>query len=145
MLLQSESDDVIRSGMSTNTDTDRLFAEIADKLKKEAYAAGWRDAFAAINKLAENVAPPEGAMNLVGPVLPAKPSANGAGKPLTQGTTPFYIVETLRAKPGLTAGEIIEALREEGHSAPENSIRTNIYRLKERRLIVLRHKKWFVT
>ena len=49
--------------MSTNTDTNRLFAEIAEKLGKEAYAAGWRDAFAAINKLADEVPPPESGAN----------------------------------------------------------------------------------
>ena len=66
--------------MSTNTDTNRLFAEIAEKLGKEAYAAGWRDAFAAINKLADEVPPPESGANLMGPTLPVRPSANGAGR-----------------------------------------------------------------
>jgi hypothetical protein len=78
--------------------------------------------FAAINKLADEVPRPESGANLMGPTLPVRPSANGAGRPLTQGTTPFYIVEALKAKPGLTAGQIVEALGEEGHTAPENSI-----------------------
>ncbi|MDR6660270.1 hypothetical protein J2W51_002840 [Tardiphaga robiniae] len=125
-----------------------MFAEIADKLKKEAYAAGWRDALAAITKMASEAAPPE-VISLVGPTQPPKPvvgggNGGGAGKPLTQGTTPFYVVEALKMKPGMTAGQIIDTLRDQGHTAPDNSIRTNIHRLKERRLIVLRHGKWFV-
>ena len=72
-------------------------------------------------------------------------STVGAGRAsLTPGTTPYLIYSLLSGRPGLAPSEIISYLDEQGHSAPENSVRTNIHRLKERDLIVNRHGKWFV-
>src|ERR1700722_20272365 len=131
--------------MNDNTSPMQAFTELADQIRRSAYADGWRDAMAAIAKAVGELAPGE-IPDAIGPNAPLK-SINGAinthKSSLTMGTTPYYIVGALRANPGLTPAEIIQALQESGHKAPENSIRTNIHRLKERRLIVARHGKWF--
>lgn len=129
--------------MATNTDVDRLFAEATEKMKSEAYAAGWRDALAAVGKAVSAVEPPEAGLLASGSFFVATPAATARAS-LTPGTTPALIYALLSARPGLTPSEIISALAEQGHAAPENSIRTNIHRLKSRQLIVNRHGKWFV-
>jgi len=131
--------------MNENTDPMQAFTELADKIRKTAYAEGWRDALSAVAKAVGDLAPTD-FQDVIGPSAPLKiiNTPPGSGKSsLTMGTTPYYIVGALKAKPGLTPAEIIQALQEAGHKAPENSIRTNIHRLKERKLIVARHGKWF--
>lgn len=130
--------------MGTNSDTDRLFAEAAEKMKSEAYASGWRDALAAVAKAVSTVGPPEAGMTPAGAGLFAATTTGTAKASLTPGTTPALIYSALMDRPGLTPAQIISALGEQGHSAPENSIRTNIHRLNKRQLIVNRHGKWFV-
>jgi hypothetical protein len=131
--------------MNTNIDANTLLAEATERLKAEAYAAGWRDALAAVAKAVSSVSPPEAGTTIVLPKPPPPPASSSTSTPtLTPGSTPAMIYSVLSAHQGLTAGQIIEALGEQGHSAPENSIRTNIHRLKDRQIIVLRHGKWFV-
>jgi hypothetical protein len=130
--------------MNANTDADRLFAEATERMKSEAYAAGWRDALAAVAKAVSTVEPPQGGEAGNGAAFFAATGMGVAKASLTPGTTPALIYSLLTARPGLTPSEIINHLGEQGHSAPENSIRTNIHRLKDRQLIVNRHGKWFV-
>ncbi|MBI5262833.1 MAG: hypothetical protein HY852_13555 [Bradyrhizobium sp.] len=123
------------------------FTDLAEKIRRSAYADGWRDAMAAVAKAVGEMTPGE-VQDVIGPAVQLK-LINGTGSSTTKtklimGTTPYFIVRALEAKPGLTPAEIIQALQDAGHSAPENSIRTNIHRLKERKLIVARHGKWFV-
>jgi len=135
--------------MSDNTDPMTAFTELADKIKRSAYADGWRDAMSAVAKAVSDLAPDM--PDVIGPPSQIKYSNGfdsapdaGAKSKLTVGTTPYFIVGALKSKPGLTPSEIIQALQEAGHTAPEASIRTNIHRLKARRLIVARHGKWYV-
>ena len=128
--------------MNANTDVDRLFAEATERMKNEAYAAGWRDALAAVGKAVSAVEPPEAGLLASASFFVAAPTTT-AKTALTPGTTSALIYALLTAKPGLTPSEIIAGLSEQGHAAPENSIRTNIHRLKGRQLIVNRHGKWF--
>jgi hypothetical protein len=131
--------------MNDNSNPMQAFTELADKIRRSAYADGWRDAMTAIAKAVGELAPGE-VPDVMGPYEPLRTingPINTAKSSLTMGTTPYYIVGALKAKPGLTPAEIIQALQDSGHKAPENSIRTNIHRLKERRLIVARHGKWF--
>src|ERR1039458_10319039 len=131
--------------MGTNTDADRLFAEATEKMKSEIYAAGWRDALAAVAKAVSAVEPPEAGLTHGGAALFSAAAAPGVAKAsLTPGTTPALVYSVLMDQPGLTPAQIIAAVGEHGHSAPENSIRTNIHRLSKRQLIVNRHGKWFV-
>ncbi len=126
----------------SNIDAERLFSEAAEKLKTEAFIAGWHAALAAVekalNELREN--PPVGIVDVV-----VENSVKGkkGGSP-TQGTTPYYIYMAVKNRPGLTGGQVAEEVKKAGHSAPAGSIRTSIQRLKRRHLIVLRHGKWFV-
>ena len=134
--------------MNTPSDTDRLLSEAADRLKKEAYAAGWRDALAAVASvlpgLGESMTVPD-KITLANSVAPAASRGNApaGGKMPKQGTTPHAILSVVMAKPGLTGGQIVDEVKATGHTAPTPSIQTNIQRLKNKKLIVLRHGKWY--
>ena len=132
--------------MSATIDADKLLSDVADQIKKEAYAAGWRDAIAALNKaisgLGDTVVVPE-RIGAGSGTPPAKPSGKINGKMPKQGTTPHAILMEVVAQPGMTGGQIVEAVRASGHTAPIPSIQTNIQRLKTKKLIVLRHGKWY--
>lgn len=138
---------VIAVNMIEPSDTDRLLSEAADRMKKEAYAAGWRDALVAaaraLSELGDSTAVPD-KFNLANSSTTAKSSimADG-GKMPKVGTTPHAILMQVMATPGMTGGEIVDAVRNSGHTAPVPSIQTNIQRLKQRKMIVLRHGKWY--
>lgn len=125
---------------------DSLLMQV-ERIKQEAYAAGWRDALAAINKAVSSLNEPSTMQNgelrddagtPIQILLPASKT-----KLPKQGTTPWEVVQTVKKRPGLTGAQIIETMRTAGHNAPEPSIRTSIFRMKERKLIVSRHGKWY--
>ena len=127
---------------------DALLAEAADKMKREAYAAGWRDAIAAISKAAVGMAAPKMPKNLdLTGVLSLTADAAGTkalqGNLPAQGSTPWFVIQAVRTKPGMAGSEIVAAVKDGGHNASENSIRTSIFRMKDRKFIVSRHGKWF--
>jgi len=137
--------------MSTST-ANSLFAELEEKIKGDAYAAGyavgWRDAIAAMAKATAEVAEQK---------MPKAPDFKGVllgapevgiqklpqGNLPLQGSTPWYVIQAVHKKPGMTGAEIVAAVKEGGHNASENSIRTSIFRMKERKFLVARHGKWF--
>jgi predicted transcriptional regulator len=43
----------------------------------------------------------------------------------------------------MTGAEIVAAVQEAGHNVSEGNIRTSISRVKDKKLIVSRHNKWF--
>jgi hypothetical protein len=125
-----------------------LLAEAADRIEREAYAAGWRDAIAAVSKAASDVAPPEipKTLDLQGPVpaiIDMVTSKSVQGNIPAEGSTPWYVIQAVRNKPGMTGAEIVAVVRDGGHNAAENSIRTSIFRMRDRKLIVPRHRKWY--
>lgn len=111
-------------------------SEAVEKVRSEAYATGYRDGLkSAANKLAEMAeAAPEVGLQM----LASKPVE---GAP-TVGTTPFYVWQAVLRRPGMTGSELIAAVKQD-HKAPTASIRTSISRVKQRKLIVSRHGKWF--
>jgi hypothetical protein len=123
------------------TDTEKLLAEAHERLKEEWFSNGWKACLQAINKGLATPAMPDG-MEVPG-ASPRVPNQNATGKEPRQGTTPHAILMAVRRAPGLTGGQIVEAVKASGHSAPDGSIKTNIQRLKDRRLIFLRHSKWY--
>jgi hypothetical protein len=132
--------------MNTQTEAEKLFAELADKIKREAYAQGWRDAFSQLEvALAEYKEVPEikEKLTLSGNQAPKTLNKISGGRMPKQGTTPHAILTAVTANPGMKAGQIVDAVRDSGHTAPIPSIQTNIQRLKQRKLIVLRHGKWY--
>jgi hypothetical protein len=133
------------AGMST--DTEKLLAEATEKLKQEAYAAGWHAAVAAMKAAVDGLGgpiAPEGFTEPGGVRASEVLSNNGKNSNIpAQGTTPYVVFMAVKKAAGLTAGQILDAVKNAGHTAPEASIRTNIHRLKERKLIVQRHGKWF--
>lgn len=134
---------VIRAAMNKKAEPDQLLAEAAERLKREAYAAGWRDALAAITTAVQEAGTPalsEG-MSLGGEFAGLPRSSTVAGP--KQGTTPYVVLQVIRKSPGMTGAQIVSAVSESKHPASEGSIRTSIGRLKGRKLIVARHGKWY--
>jgi len=125
---------------------DSLLAEAAERIKREAYAAGWRDAIAAINKAASDLVDPNTADDIEIRNTKEAPTTIGRpqnGKMPKQGSTPWEVIQVVKRHPGMSTVQIIEALKENSHAAPEGSIRTSIFRVKNRRFIVARHNKWY--
>jgi hypothetical protein len=123
---------------------ENLLAEAAEKIKREAYNSGWRDAMTAVSQALSGLAPDPDNQNgdLSGPLFIPTASRQDNDMPTT-GSTPYYVVAAVRRKPGMTTKELVDSIIDEGHNVPDNSIRTSIYRMKDRRLIVARHNKWF--
>jgi hypothetical protein len=133
--------------MSTQN-IDPLVAEVFEKLKRDAYAAGWRDAITAINKAASDLAAPIIPKTIETHEVLSPPSEQVASKTTqpklpTQGSTPWYVIQAVQKRPGMTGSEIVGAVKEGGHNAPEGSIRTSIFRMRDRKFVVSRHGKWF--
>jgi hypothetical protein len=124
-----------------------LLADAAERIKREAYIAGWRDAVAAINKAVSELVDPATLEGLeirdaVESPTSLSPKATNSKTP-KQGSTPWEVIQAVNRRPGMTQIQIIEALHGSGHDVPENSIRTSIFRMKERKFIISRHGKWY--
>ena len=136
---------VICGVMSDETDLTRLFAEATDKIRREAYARGWRDAIGALQKASE--AALEGSQG-DGDPAPSFDVSGGRDTDgpanLTVGSTPYYTFQAIKKRPGMTGSEVVTAVQDGGHNVSEGNIRTSIARLKGKRYIVARHNKWFV-
>ncbi len=126
----------------TNGDNNNPLMEAAEKLRKEAYAQGWRDALAALTKAATEAAE----------LNPNTDSGQGSidfstGNRemigITQGSTPWYVFQAVRKRHGMTGSEVVSVVQESGHKVSDASIRTSLMRLERKKLIVSRHKKWF--
>lgn len=132
------------------SEVENLLAEAAEKIRKDAFMEGWRAAIATMSK-AISEASPEGAGALLDAIPEIARATNGAaagnstGALPIVGTTPHYVFQAVRKRPGMTGAEVIAAVRADGHDAGEGPIRTTLSRLSARRLIVNRHKKWFAT
>ncbi len=116
--------------------------EAAEKLRREAYAQGWRDALAALAKAAEaaDIDAAEGT-GPAGPIDFSTGSSTVTG--VTQGSTPWYVLQAVRKRHGMTGSEVVSVVQEGGHKVSDASIRTSLIRLERKKLIVSRHKKWF--
>jgi hypothetical protein len=125
-----------------NDDLGQILADAAERIKREYYASGWRDAMAAVAQALSGIPSPAGGEDRGLEFTPAQPSVSQEDLP-TQGSTPFYVVTAVRKHPGMTTGELLQAVADQGHNAPEKSVRTSIYRMKDRGFIVARHNKWF--
>jgi hypothetical protein len=127
----------------SNGDINSLIAEATEKLRREAYAQGWRDAVAALTKAASEAAEISPDDESHGTVDFGSP---GTGQPVVgvmQGSTPWYVLQAVRKKHGMTGSEVVSVVQEGGHRVSDGSIRTSLIRLQDKKLIVSRHKKWF--
>ena len=61
------------------------------------------------------------------------------------GTTPYFVLQAVTRKPGMSGAEVVAAVQVAGHTVAEPQIRTALSRLEKRSppLIVNRHRKWF--
>ena len=106
-----------------------LFAEVAEKIKRNAYVAGWRDAIAASNNVGELIDPATLEAIEIRQAKSAPTVLNDANAKMPkQGTTPWEVIQAVKKRPGMSAGQIVEAIHAGGHGAPEGSIRTSIFR-----------------
>jgi hypothetical protein len=130
------------------TEIDKILSDAAEQIKREAYTAGWNDAIEAMKSALSGLGTPSVPETLKIPngagadTAGARASTNSAAGP-TVGSTPYYVLNAVKAKPGMASTEVVEAVRSGGHPAPEGSIRTTIFRLRDRKFIVSRHGKWF--
>jgi hypothetical protein len=127
----------------SNGDINSVIAEATEKLRREAYAQGWRDAIAALTKAAAEAA--ETASDDLNQTT-VDFTASGTGQPVTgvtQGSTPWYVLQAVRRRHGMTGSEVVSVVQEGGHRVSDGSIRTSLIRLADKKLIVSRHKKWF--
>lgn len=126
-----------------SSEFEKLIAESAEKLKAEYFLLGWKAAFEAMAKMGAESEPPvpEGVSISHGSGLEFKRPKDQKLPP--EGTTPYAVLMVVRKTSGLTGGQIVSALREQSHPAPDSSIMTTIQRLKAKKLITLRHGKWY--
>lgn len=144
MRLDNITRDVILDVMNDENNITRLLADAADKISREAYARGWRDAFAAFQRATSELGEaPEtiGTDSIEGFDIPGPKLATPNN--LTVGSTPYYTYQAIKKRPGMTGSEIVAAVQEAGHNVSEGNIRTSIARVKDKKLIVARHNKWF--
>jgi hypothetical protein len=119
--------------------------EAVERVKRDAFAAGWKAAVDAISSAILNLEPPEGVDPDAVTFVPfSKRSPEAAGALPTVGTTPHYVYEAVRKKQGMTGADVIAAVRAEGHDVAEPQIRTALSRLEKRQLLANRHRKWFL-
>ena len=128
--------------MNNETDLDRLLAQAAEKIKREAYSQGWRDAITAVNKAAADLTEP-GTIPEINSLDSVGTSVQSTSGGPTVGSTPWYVLQAVKKRPGMTGSEVVSVVQEAGHKVSEGSIRTSLVRLKGRKLIVSRHGKWF--
>lgn len=130
--------------MTNGNETSRILEEAGEKIRREAFIAGWKAAIAAINKAAsELVDVPQEDFNSADMLaVPNNITITMAGDPKT-GSTPWYVLQAVRKKHGMTGSEVISIVTEGGHKVSDASIRTSLIRLERKKLIVSRHKKWF--
>jgi len=127
--------------MSNGNEIERSLVEAAEKIRREGYAAGWRDAMAAVAKAAGDLAPPDIVPDADTdfPASPAFPNLTG----IKMGSTPWYVLQAVKKRPGMTGSEVVEVVVGGGHKVSDGLIRTSLARLGEKKLIVSRHRKWF--
>ena len=100
--------------MNDNNDPMSAFTELADQIRRAAYADGWRDAMTAIAKAVGELAPGE-VQDAIGPRAAPKlittASQTAAKAKLTVGTTPYQIVQARRTRGEEPAGPSDEERR----------------------------------
>jgi hypothetical protein len=128
--------------MNNGSPMDNPLIEAAEKIRREGYQAGWRDAVAALNKAAAEAADmsPSEAAPEADYVVSKGLTAQGGP---TQGSTPYYVLQAIKKRPGMTGSEIVSVVQGDGHKVSDGSIRTSMARLRDRKLAVSRHGKWF--
>jgi hypothetical protein len=128
--------------MANEPELNSLLAQALEKAKKEGYLQGWRDALTTISKAVADAGEPE-VIPDINSIENPTPSAHSTSGGPTVGSTPWYVLQAVKKRPGMTGSEVVAVVTEGGHKVSEGSIRTSLVRLKNRKLIVSRHGKWF--
>ena len=134
------------SDMSGGTDP---LKEAIDRIKRDAYGAGWAAAVEAITSAIVAMPVPDGTEpgSFTFSAKPSVPGGTGntnSGSQPTVGTTPWFVLQAVQKKQGMSGADVIAAVRAEGHDVGEAQIRTALSRLEKRQLLANRHRKWFL-
>jgi len=129
------------AAMSNNaSDSDQALEAVLERIRREAYADGWQACMREIEgKIGE--LKDRHVMAIGDAFVPAGTAGRGAPK---SGSTPWHVLQAITHQAGMTGSEVVEAVVARGQEASEASIRTSLSRLAERKLIVSRHRKWFL-
>jgi hypothetical protein len=122
-----------------NSDYDKIFAEAAEKIRQEAFAAGWKAAVTAIVKAAETEAP----AYLSAQTIDYNDSSSKASNLPLPGTLPSLAYQVIKKQPGMTGAEVVTGVLNTGVKTTEAAIRVALARIAKRRLVTSRHRKWF--
>lgn len=130
---------------------DQLLADATTQLRREAYAAGWRDALDAMRKSLGELAEPRAigiAESLPGEggVLVSESAlfdSESSQRMPRKGSIRDCVLQTVRDNPGVRGIEIIDAVKKAGHHTTEGSVRITTFRLKEKGFIVARSRRWY--
>ncbi len=122
--------------------------QMVEQMKRDAFSAGWQAAMEAVSLAISGIERPEGVGEPGSFSFTPKPpnsqqNPNSASQP-TVGTTPWFVMQAVQKKQGMTGAEVIAAVRADGHDVAEPQIRTALSRLEKRQLLANRHRKWFL-
>ncbi len=118
----------------SQSDVERLLAEV-ERMKREAYDRGWRDAIGAVRKTMRKE------INAL-----SRPSAGAASTTVVKREhrgVPSMVVNIIKERPGLRGVEIVEAAQEHGDTN-QRTIRTALRRLRKKGKIEQRDGHWFL-
>ncbi|HZT24781.1 MAG TPA: hypothetical protein VFA57_03655 [Pseudolabrys sp.] len=128
--------------MANNDAIPNAVSEAFEKVRREAYAAGWKAAMAAVSKAASELVDPQTVDDIEGGISDLSTPTARAGDPKA-GSTPWWVLQAIRKRNGMTGAEVVSVVTEGGHKVSEASIRTSLIRLERRKLIESRHKRWY--
>jgi hypothetical protein len=124
-----------------NDNADRALAELTDKIRRDSFAQGWRAAMEAVKKAADQDAPEGATIGAAFEMSPVK--GRGSAAEPSEGSTPWFVLQTVRRRRGLTVAELRSALLEDGNRFSDAHIRVSLRRLKSRKLVAIRNGRWF--
>ncbi len=127
---------------------DQLLADATSQLRKEAYAAGWRDAMTAVRRSLVGIAEPVAIGSsldedrvLVSDSALLDPEFEH--RMPRKGSIRDCVLQVIRERPGIRGIEIIEAVKKAGYQSTDGSIRITTFRLKEKGFITSRNRRWY--
>jgi hypothetical protein len=128
---------------STEPAIPSVLTEVVEKIRQEAFAAGWKAAVTEVVQSLTNLTIPEGVSEYrIEANEISGPSISRPGDPKT-GSTPWYVLQAIRKRQGMTGAEVVSVVQDGGHKVSEASIRTSLIRMERRKLIESRHKRWY--
>ncbi|HET9715373.1 MAG TPA: hypothetical protein VFP60_04230 [Pseudolabrys sp.] len=118
-------------------------SEAVEKVRKEAYAAGYQAAIAAMNSALSDITNAVPEISTGGSIVSFTSGGKTPPGAPTVGTIPHYVWTAVQKKPGMTNSELIGVVQQHAPKASDGVIRVAINRMRAKKFIVSRHDKWF--